>query len=76
MIPNMYIMSGELTPTVIHVAARSLTKHALSIQNDHSDVMACRQTGFAFLCSANVQEVHDMGKLYIFDKFCIIYIYY
>jgi pyruvate-ferredoxin/flavodoxin oxidoreductase len=53
MIPNMYLMAGEFCPTVIHVAARALSRHALSIFNDHSDVMACRQTGFAFLCAAN-----------------------
>lgn len=61
MIPNLYLMAGELAPTVIHVASRTIAKHALSIFNDHSDVMACRQTGFAMLCAANVQEVHDMG---------------
>jgi len=53
MIPNMYLMAGEFCPTVIHVAARTIAKHALSIFNDHSDVMACRQTGFAMLCAAN-----------------------
>lgn len=54
MIPNMYIMAGELTPTVFHVSARTISKHGLSIFNDHSDVMAVRQTGFAMLCSSNV----------------------
>lgn len=53
MIPNMYLMAGEFAPTVIYVAARTIAKHALSIFNDHSDVLACRQTGFAMLCSAN-----------------------
>ncbi|MGN0904643.1 MAG: pyruvate:ferredoxin (flavodoxin) oxidoreductase, partial [Alphaproteobacteria bacterium] len=50
MIPNMYKIAGELTPFVMHVAARALATHALSIFGDHSDVMACRQTGFAMLC--------------------------
>ena len=57
MIPNMYKMAGELLPGVIHVSARALTSHALSIFGDHSDVMACRQTGFAMFCSGSVQEV-------------------
>ena len=61
MIPNMYLLAGELTPTVIHVSARTVSKHALSIFNDHSDVMATRQTGFAMLCSSTVQEVMDLG---------------
>src|SRR4030066_765337 len=61
MIPNMYKIAGELTPFVMHVAARSLATHALSIFGDHSDVMACRQTGFALLASSSVQEVHDMA---------------
>jgi pyruvate-ferredoxin/flavodoxin oxidoreductase len=61
MIPNMYMLAGELTPTVIHVSARTVAKHALSIYNDHSDVMACRQTGFAMLCSNGVQEVMDLS---------------
>lgn len=51
MIPNMYLLAGELMPTVLHVSARTVSKHALSIFNDHSDVMATRQTGFAMLCS-------------------------
>ncbi len=59
MIPNMYKIAGELTPTVIHVAARSVATHALSIFGDHSDVMACRQTGFAMLASNSVQEAMD-----------------
>jgi len=59
MIPNMYKIAGELTPTVIHVAARTVAAHALSIFGDHSDVMACRQTGFAMLASNSVQEVMD-----------------
>lgn len=61
MIPNMYKIAGELLPTVFHVAARSLSTHALSIFGDHSDVMATRQTGFALLCSGSVQEVLDLG---------------
>ncbi len=59
MIPNMYKIAGELTPFVMHVAARTLATHALSIFGDHSDVMACRQTGFALLSSTSVQEAHD-----------------
>ena len=59
MIPNMYKIAGELTPTVIHVAARTVAAHALSIFGDHSDVMACRQTGFAMLASNSVQEAMD-----------------
>lgn len=61
MIPNMYKISGELLPGVFHVSARALAGHALSIFGDHSDVMACRQTGFALLASSNVQEVMDLG---------------
>lgn len=61
MIPNMYKIAGELLPAVIHVAARTVTTHALSIFGDHSDIYACRQTGFAMLASANVQEVMDLG---------------
>ena len=61
MIPNMYKISGELLPCVFHVSARSLAYHALSIFGDHSDVMACRQTGFAMLASNSVQEVMDMA---------------
>ncbi|CAK0884488.1 unnamed protein product [Prorocentrum cordatum] len=61
MIPNMYILAGALNPCVIHVAARALTKHALCIFGDHTDVMAVRQTGFAILSAHNVQEVMDMS---------------
>jgi pyruvate-ferredoxin/flavodoxin oxidoreductase len=61
MIPNMYKIAGELTPAVLHVAARSLATQGLSIFGDHSDVMAVRQTGFALLASASVQEAHDMA---------------
>src|SRR5436189_3270033 len=61
MIPNMYKIAGELTPAVLHVAARSLAAQGLSIFGDHSDVMAVRQTGFALLASASVQEAHDLA---------------
>ncbi|MEL7646694.1 MAG: pyruvate:ferredoxin (flavodoxin) oxidoreductase [Sedimentibacter sp.] len=61
MIPNLYKMAGELLPGVLHVAARAVATHALSIYGDHQDVMACRQTGAALLASANVQEVMDLG---------------
>lgn len=61
MIPNMYKIAGELLPCVFHVSARALAAHALSIFGDHSDVMACRQTGFAMLASASVQEVADLA---------------
>ena len=61
MIPNMYKIAGELTPAVLHVAARSLAAQGLSIFGDHSDVMAVRQTGFALLASASVQEAHDFA---------------
>jgi pyruvate-ferredoxin/flavodoxin oxidoreductase len=61
MIPNMYKIAGELTPTVVHIAARTLATHALSIFGDHSDVMSARQTGFALLASASVQEAQDMA---------------
>lgn len=63
MIPNMYKIAGELTPAVIHVTARALATHALSIFGDHSDVMACRQTGWAMLASNSVQEAHDMAAI-------------
>lgn len=63
MIPNMYKIAGELLPGVIHVSARAIASHALSIFGDHSDVMACRQTGFAMLCAGNVQEVMDLGAV-------------
>jgi pyruvate-ferredoxin/flavodoxin oxidoreductase len=61
MIPNMYKIAGELTPAVLHVAARSVAAQGLSIFGDHSDVMAVRQTGFALLASASVQEAHDLA---------------
>src|SRR5512145_2310014 len=63
MIPNMYKIAGELTPTVFHVTARTLATHALSIFGDHGDVMACRQTGFAMLCSNTPQEAHDFAAI-------------
>ena len=63
MIPNLYKIAGELTSFVIHVSARSLATHALSIFGDHSDVMAARAAGFAFLCSASVQESHDFALI-------------
>ena len=63
MIPNMYKIAGELLPSVIHVSARALASHALSIFGDHSDVYACRQTGYAMLCSTNPQEVMDLGAV-------------
>ena len=61
MIPNMYKIAGELLPGVMHVSARSLATHALNIFGDHSDVMACANTGYAMLCSGSVQEVMDLG---------------
>ncbi|HEY7575542.1 MAG TPA: pyruvate:ferredoxin (flavodoxin) oxidoreductase, partial [Thermoanaerobaculia bacterium] len=63
MIPNMYKIAGELTPFTLHVAARTLATHALSIFGDHSDVMACRQTGFALLASGSVQEAQDLAAI-------------
>ncbi len=63
MIPNMNKIAGELTPTAFHVSARTLAAHALSIFGDHSDVMACRMTGFAMLCSNSVQEAMDMALI-------------
>ena len=63
MIPNLYKIAGEMLPGVVHVSARALASHALSIFGDHSDVMACRQTGFAMLCAGNVQEVMDLGAV-------------
>ena len=63
MIPNMYKMAGELLPSVIHVSARALTSHALSIFGDHSDIYACRQTGYAMLCSNSPQEVMDLSAV-------------
>jgi len=61
MIPNMFKIAGELTPATMHVTARTLATHALSIFGDHSDVMACRSTGWAMLASNSVQEVHDLA---------------
>jgi len=63
MIPNMYKIAGELLPTVFHITARSLACHALSIFGDHGDVMTCRETGFAMLCSASVQEAMDFALI-------------
>ena len=63
MIPNMFKIAGELTAAVIHVAARSVATHALSIFGDHSDVMATRSTGFALLAASSVQEVHDFALI-------------
>ncbi len=63
MIPNMYKIAGELLPGVINVSARALASHALSIFGDHSDIYACRQTGFAMLCSNSPQEVMDLGAV-------------
>jgi pyruvate-ferredoxin/flavodoxin oxidoreductase len=63
MIPNMYKISGELLPGVLHVSARTVATHALSIFGDHSDVMACRQTGWAMLASGSVQEIMDLGGI-------------
>lgn len=63
MIPNMYKMAGELLPSVIHVAARTVATHALSIFGDHSDVYACRQTGYAMLCANNPQEAHHFAAI-------------
>ena len=63
MIPNMYKIAGEQMPCVFDVSARALASHALNIFGDHSDVYACRQTGFAMLCSSSVQEVMDLGAV-------------
>lgn len=63
MIPNLYKMAGELLPGVLHVTARTVATHALSIYGDHQDVMACRQTGATLLASANVQETMDLGVI-------------
>ena len=63
MIPNMYKIAGEMMPCVFDVSARALASHALNIFGDHSDVYACRQTGFAMLCSSSVQEVMDLGAV-------------
>ena len=63
MIPNMFKIAGELTPFTMHVAARTVATHALSIFGDHSDIMACRPTGFAMLAAASVQEAHDFAAI-------------
>ncbi|MEG1271385.1 MAG: pyruvate:ferredoxin (flavodoxin) oxidoreductase, partial [Ruthenibacterium sp.] len=63
MIPNMYKIAGELLPCVFHVSARTLASHALNIFGDHSDVYACRQTGFAMLAESNPQEVMDLSAV-------------
>jgi pyruvate-ferredoxin/flavodoxin oxidoreductase len=63
MIPNLYKIAGELTPFAMHVTARTVATHALSIFGDHSDVMACRQTGMAMLASDSVQEAHDFALI-------------
>src|SRR5512147_1310038 len=63
MIPNMYKIAGELTSFCMHVSARTVATHALSIFGDHSDVMAVRQTGFGLLCSGSVQEAHDFAAI-------------
>ena len=63
MIPNMYKIAGELLPFCMHVSARTLATHALSIFGDHSNVMACRQTGFALLSSGSVQEAQDFAAI-------------
>ena len=63
MIPNMYKIAGELLPCVFHVSARTVSTHALNIFGDHSDVMACRQTGFAMLCENDVQEIMDLAPV-------------
>src|SRR3954453_4207303 len=60
MLPNMFKIAGELTPTVFHIAARAIATQALSIFGDHSDVMSARMVGFAMLAAANVQESHDL----------------
>ncbi|MCL2151700.1 MAG: pyruvate:ferredoxin (flavodoxin) oxidoreductase, partial [Oscillospiraceae bacterium] len=63
MIPNMYKIAAEQMPAVIHASARTVSTHALSIFGDHSDVMACRQTGFAMIASTSPQEVMDLGAV-------------
>ena len=63
MIPNMYKIAGELLPAVFHVSARTVASHALNIFGDHSDVMACRQTGFAMLCENDLQEIMDLAPV-------------
>ncbi len=67
MIPSLYKLAGELTPCVIHVAARTVATHALSIYCDHSDVMAIRQTGVAMLCASNAQEAQDLAAIATFS---------
>ncbi len=69
MIPNLYKIAGELTPFCMHVAARSVATHALSIFGDHSDVMACRQIGLGLLGSASVQEAHDLAAIALASTF-------
>ena len=64
MLPNLYKIAGELTPNVIHVATRSIATHALSVFGDHSDIMAVRQSGYAMLGSASVQEAQDFALIY------------
>ncbi|MBO7761574.1 MAG: pyruvate:ferredoxin (flavodoxin) oxidoreductase, partial [Clostridia bacterium] len=63
MIPNMYTIAGELLPSVIHVCARCVATHALNIFGDHSDVYACRQTGYAMMAETNAQEIMDLGAV-------------
>jgi len=63
MIPNMFKIAGELTPTVFHVSARAVAAHALSIFGEHSDVLSCRTTGWAYLCAVGVQDTHDMAMI-------------
>ena len=63
MVPNMYKIAGELLPGVLHVSARTVATHALSIFGDHSDVMACRQTGWGMLASGSVQEIMDLAGI-------------
>ena len=63
MIPNMYKIAGELLPSVIHVSARCVASHALNIFGDHSDVYACRQTGYAMMAETNQQEILDLGAV-------------
>ena len=63
MIQNMYKIAGELTPTAFHIAARAIVCQALNIFGDHSDVMACRMTGWAILASSNVQEAGDFALI-------------
>lgn len=63
MLPTMYKIAGEFLPTVFHVSARAVAGHALSIFGDQSDVMACRQTGFAMLASSSVQEAMDLAAV-------------